>query len=554
MNLFPILLQLMNPKLHHGIIYAENDPLTRKSCVIFNNRHILAPASILMNLFENIRNDLQYTVNHDIQRDLKNNRMIDTVVNPIYSSLANYNFKVVQEKNDVLFESDAYIINLFKCRNIWNSFNDILRNFVPRRETNERNDLHKLLLSSFVLFRIRNSENTRLQEESSASMVFTDFAESLTSSYHSHSNLVNSKSIQKLENIKSISTPFGNECFLNTVNVGCIANIFGDNKCLLVASMPLVNGCEGGGVYINENLIGIVVSCTFHWNSEKSHSILTLVAKFAEVLAEFVDQTNSYQLSNFNLKQDYNSYKNTSIDYIINEVNGRKKNCKALAGGKQSILFENFLVLIQSANSWGSGCFVKINGLHMIITCAHILENHIGSIHCTWKFGHFETKLIYKNPHFDEAFDIALLEAPPNIPEQFFTKCKTTSTNIGQTVYSSGFPHFTSLGKVNDFFPSIFVGKITKISKGVIFSDTSVQSGQSGGPMFADDGHLIGVTVSNSKDDAYQLIYPNINMSVPVYDILPTLEKYGKTRGNIYTLKKRKSVINVFFFHFTLSR
>lgn len=101
-------------------------------------------------------------------------------------------------------------------------------------------------------------------------------------------------------------------------------------------------------------------------------------------------------------------------------------------------------------------------------------------------------------------------------------------------MYSSGFPHFTSLGKVHSFYPSIFEGKITKISKGVIFSDASVQSGQSGGPMFADDGHLIGITVSNSKDDAYQMIYPNINMSVPVFDILPILQKYGDSKGNLY--------------------
>lgn len=51
--------------------------------------------------------------------------------------------------------------------------------------------------------------------------------------------------------------------------------------------------------------------------------------------------------------------------------------------------------------------------------------------------------------------------------------------------------------------------------------------------MFADDGHLIGITISNSKDDTYQLIYPNINMSVPVYEILPILQQYGETKGNL---------------------
>lgn len=90
---------------------------------------------------------------------------------------------------------------------------------------------------------------------------------------------------------------------------------------------------------------------------------------------------------------------------------------------------------------------------------------------------------------------------------------------------------FLLLGKVHEFFPSIFEGRITKISKGVIFSDASVQSGQSGGPMFNHEGYLIGITVSNSKDEAYQLIYPYVNMSVPVFEIFPILQKYGNSKG-----------------------
>lgn len=101
----------------------------------------------------------------------------------------------------------------------------------------------------------------------------------------------------------------------------------------------------------------------------------------------------------------------------------------------------------------------------------------------------------------------------------------------GQIVYTSGFPHFASLGRLDNFLPSIFEGRITKKMKGVIFTDASVQSGQSGGPIFSQDGCLIGVCISNSKDDNNQLIYPNINMAVPVYDIFPILQKYSLTKG-----------------------
>lgn len=513
----------MNQKLQHGIIYCDNEQLHRKSCIIFNNRFCLAPASLLLNTFEHMRNEIKAIADYDIQRELKVNRIIDTSADRRCYNLTKYNFKVVHEHNDILYESDAAIVNIFKCRNIWNSFNDILRNFVVRSPKNNKNDLNKLLLSSFVVLRLKVSNEIEIK--SSSIEIYNDiFERTQKNAQHKNTNFPKMICVRKLENIESISTPFGNECFLNTINVGRIANIFGDNKCLMVASMPLVNGCEGGAVYNESNdLMGIVISTTFQWNSE--NATLTLVAKFTEIMAEFVEQN---KLISIHIENEFERcHKKKSKE-------DRNKNSKTLACEKDST-FENFIVLIQSTDNWGSGCFVRINEMRVIITCAHVLENHDGNVRCTWKFGYFESKIIFKNPNFDEAFDIAILEAPQTVPEQYFTRCFATPTKIGQTVYSSGFPHFNSLGKVHSFFPSIFEGRITKISKGVIFSDASVQSGQSGGPMFTDDGHLIGITVSNSKDDTYHLIYPNINMSVPVFDILPILQKYGKSRGKKMT-------------------
>lgn len=152
--------------------------------------------------------------------------------------------------------------------------------------------------------------------------------------------------------------------------------------------------------------------------------------------------------------------------------------CFHFIHSEMQLLFTNFF-FVYSLNS-GSGCFVKINEVRVIITCAHVLENHDGKVHCTWKFGRFDSEIIFKNPHYDEAFDIAILEAPQSIPEQYFTKCYQSPTKIGQTVFSTGFPLFSNFGKVHDFHPSIFEGKITKVAKGVFFSDASVQSGQSG--------------------------------------------------------------------------
>lgn len=522
----------MNSDHYHGIVFAEHDPLLRKSCIIFRQRHCIAPASILLTSFNRIQEEIHAIAKHDLHRDLKHSRIIDTTTDERYRSLAKHNFKVIHEHNDTLYESDAFIVNLFKCRNIWNSFNDILPNFVAKSAKHtQNNDLHRLLLSSFVILRLKNGDND--DDAAESINILDDIRHSISRDHGTHQNApqpdnIRMHNVRKMEYIEAISTPFGNECFLNTINVGRIANIFGNNKCLMVASMPLVNGCEGGAVYNrSQDLIGIVISTTFAWNNE--NATLTLVARFSEIIADFVEQC---QLTTIRIDDVQRNCEATACA----QTSSARNACSAVNCPRDANKFEDFIVLIQGTNAWGSGCFVKINEFRMIITCAHVLEKHNGNVRCTWKLGTFNSEIIFKNPDYDVAYDIAILEAPSSVPEQYFTQCYTTQTKIGQPIYSSGFPHFTSLGKVREFFPSIFEGRVTKLSNGVIFTDASVQSGQSGGPMFSADGCLMGICVSNSKDDAFELIYPNINMSIPVYDILPVLQKYGRTKGMHQTL------------------
>lgn len=56
-----------------------------------------------------------------------------------------------------------------------------------------------------------------------------------------------------LDEVVTVSTPFGDESFFNTLNVGHISNIFGDHECLLLLDTHLSSGCQGGAVY-NRNM------------------------------------------------------------------------------------------------------------------------------------------------------------------------------------------------------------------------------------------------------------------------------------------------------------
>lgn len=265
----------MDTYRQHGVIFAENDPINRKSSVLFNNKYCLAPATVLLNVFEEYQQQVQSASKHDLKKDLRINRIVDTTNNRRYRILNKYNFKIIHEHHNRLYESNAQILFIFKSRNIWNSFNDILRGFVARSfATGEArlpsklsidNDLHKLLLSSFIILNISPNKIPVNEEPYLASDILfniindsvgvgdteqlPDNLVSRQSEKNEDIGIFRMNTVKKLENLESISTPFGNECFLNTINVGKVANIFGDNNCLLVASMPLVFGCEGGAIY-----------------------------------------------------------------------------------------------------------------------------------------------------------------------------------------------------------------------------------------------------------------------------------------------------------------
>ncbi len=172
--------------------------------------------------------------------------------------------------------------------------------------------------------------------------------------------------------------------------------------------------------------------------------------------------------------------------------------------------------------------------------------------------------MIYKNPKFNHAYDISLLNVPDNIPNHYFAEHAIDKPYIGDTVYSIGFPYFSTFSSKIDS-PSVYDGRITKLSKGMILTDVNVQAGkymisklkriskkqqikfpfflgQSGCPLFNKDKKLLGVCISNSKDSVYNLVYPNISMAVPIFEIISILDNYSLLGGEWY----------IFFFQFYL--
>uniref|UniRef100_A0A182UE72 Uncharacterized protein n=1 Tax=Anopheles melas TaxID=34690 RepID=A0A182UE72_9DIPT len=135
-------------------------------------------------------------------------------------------------------------------------------------------------------------------------------------------------------------------------------------------------------------------------------------------------------------------------------------------------------------------------------------------------------KLIYKNPIFDSAYDIALMEATFEEAQSsnWFCQLANYIPRIGQRLYAVGFPVLKSLARGINFKPSIIPGRATKYSEGLLFTDCSIQCGQSGGPIFDENGLLVAIAVSNFKSSMDNLIYNCHNMCAketpePIYDL-----------------------------------
>ncbi|KAG4066930.1 hypothetical protein HA402_007678 [Bradysia odoriphaga] len=478
----------------HALIYPKSDAANKKSSIVYGN-YILGAGTILTKLVE------EKKLKKNIENRLMTNKVI-TVKDEEWMSLKSEIFIVILKNKNDLVRRQARLKYIFNSNTIFESIKDILSGFRSYKVPFDQIGFHQLLVSSFVILEFCDNKSNQNDDESLIDVMNAD-ADSM-------------ESLNKLDTVICVTTPFAHESFFNTVNVSKVANIFGLNKCMLIISAPLVYGCEGGGVYgSNQKLIGIVINTTFCWNNETA--ILSLVADYRNITREFLQRVTS-----------------------------RTIKCPSSESASKCLM-QRSVLLIQSGASWGTGCLLKVNGTRMIITCSHIIAvDTLSTVTCFMNKTKFSSKVLYKNPKFNHAYDIAILEVPTNIPNNCFTEYATVRPRVGDSVYSVGFPHFSSLSTKIDS-PSIYDGRITKLSKGMILADVNVQAGQSGCPLFNEDKKLLGVCISNSKDSVYNLVYPNISMAVPIYDIIPILNEFSLSgdKNVLNQLEAEDSVMDV---------
>lgn len=222
----------MDEHLKHGIVYPTSEPTHRKSAIILDENHILAPGAILYDAFKTDR-----AIWKILQPSLLLYKIIDVSTAANVNTLQTAQFNVILKNRKLLEKFDARILFIFNSNSVSDSINTVMNGFKlidsQISSTYDKHEQHidimPMLLSSFVILKLQHTHG---------------FASEISKNL-----IIGMERFSKLDKITCISAPFGNESFLGTVNTGTISNIIGQNNCLFVASMPLVFGCEGAPVY-----------------------------------------------------------------------------------------------------------------------------------------------------------------------------------------------------------------------------------------------------------------------------------------------------------------
>uniref|UniRef100_A0A1B0B5E8 Peroxisomal leader peptide-processing protease n=1 Tax=Glossina palpalis gambiensis TaxID=67801 RepID=A0A1B0B5E8_9MUSC len=491
-------------KIRHALLEITNQPNAnaKQSAVIINNETIITSAGILQSYVRPmlpIVADENVCASTRIIRTLQQCKLIDvqSVDNDESRFLLFLNFQIMFDHRKLPQTSTQYahtgrvdnILKRYRAKLLYIfSSEEISRNFHKLSNGNSLSEDtgHKeVLLTSFLILSTQ-PEKLNSRER---------FQRSLEHIVH---YLRYQYSVRALDDVLIMYTPFGMENFYKTVSIGKVSNVLGhSNSSLFVLSNILPRFSEGSAVFNNKlRLIGLIVCTSFQYNQKSID--MTLVANFAYILRDFMQQLG-IKITSFTLPREPSSH----------------------------FAWERFLVIVEAAGKQGSGTFVKVQNKKFILTCSHVVFQVSSKVLCRNMHGAFESEVLWRNPHYGAAFDVALLSIPQNIPDRHCVRLAQTKPYLGQRIYNAGFPYFVNFNLKYDFNPSIFQGRVIRFTPALIMSDGCVQAGQSGGAMFNERGNLMGICVSNIKVD--ETVYPNFNSAVPVISIRSILEDYAQT-------------------------
>lgn len=173
--------------------------------------------------------------------------------------------------------------------------------------------------------------------------------------------------------------------------------------------------------------------------------------------------------------------------------------------------------------AFGSGVFISADGL--FLTAAHVVEGST-SVQVITQKGTLNAKII----QMDRANDVALLKCDGTFVP--VTVKPSGGVKLGQTVFTLGYPDI----QIQGLSPKMTKGEISSLAG--LQDDphewqisVPVQPGNSGGPLFDEQGNLIGLI--EAKLDAVAMaratgdVPQNVNYAVKSAYVMPMLDPYA---------------------------
>lgn len=147
-----------------------------------------------------------------------------------------------------------------------------------------------------------------------------------------------------------------------------------------------------------------------------------------------------------------------------------------------------FTVKIETDKALGTGVIV---GKDLVLTAAHVVGSNL-KVTFNGDYKAYDAEVI----KLDESLDLALLKT--EIPSEG-VKISDEDVKLLDAIYIIGTP----LG-ISDVFS---YGRVSKLDQGYLHQlDASINNGNSGGPVFNENGELVGI-VKSKRNDANNVAY-----------------------------------------------
>ncbi|CAH1393642.1 unnamed protein product [Nezara viridula] len=311
---------------------------------------------------------------------------------------------------------------------------------------------------------------------------------------------LNPNELNRGKDVLTVSTPFGNQMFLNCYSRGIVSKIV--DKGMFITDSRLSPACEGGPIYIingSIKLVGLVLTQLMVSNEYTGFNLCC----------------NFYIL--------YEAYCRHRGMHMISPLLSIKKEEHPIHRVSDSVL------PVKTPSLKGS-C-ISLDGNGLLVTCSHVINyGNNTPVEVTFGGESYNAKILCCSSK-DDILDLAFLQINPDTP---LPSCTFYDKNPikGEAVYVVGYKYFW-----DNSLQLVSKGTVLKHEEqGPIYTSCITHSGNSGGGMFEKDGKLMAIVCGILFEENISTSHHCHNVGIPIKVMKKPIDAYIQT-GDISHLE-----------------